>query len=123
MNYWLVAASRSSDPERLAKYVDTIIHSMLSDQVAKMSVGGPRKSAGFSRSCGDDKASRTWAEQRECFYCKQEGHWIKECPKKLTMECFNCGQLGHTAKRCPKSSKPIESVAANLVAHTFTSDQ
>src|SRR5699024_3362820 len=76
-----------------------------------------------SRSCGDDKAGRTWAEQRECFYCKQEGHWIKECPKKLTMECFNCGQLGHTAKRCPKSSKPIESVAANLVAHTFTSDQ
>ena len=59
MNYWLVAASRSSDPESLAKYVDTIIHSMLSDQVAKMSVGGPRSSSGFRRAIDDDKASGT----------------------------------------------------------------
>ena len=62
MNYWMVAASRSSDPESLAKYVDTIIHSMLSDQVAKMSVGGPRSSSCFRRAIDDDKASGSGAE-------------------------------------------------------------
>src|SRR5699024_12040745 len=114
MNYWIVAASRSSDPESLAKYVDTIIHSMLSDQVAKMSVGEPRNSSCVRRSNGDEKASGTRAEQRKCFYCKQEGHWIKQCPKKLTMECFSCGRLGHTAKRCPNGSESIDRKSTRL---------
>src|SRR5699024_3757683 len=113
MNYWMVASSRSSDPESLAKYVDTIIHSMLSDQVAKMSVGRSQSAAGSRRSSGD-KANGTSAGLRKCFYCKQEGHWINQCPKKLSMECFSCGQLGHTAKRCTNSGKAMESRTANM---------
>src|SRR5699024_2749141 len=47
-NYWMVASSRSNDPESLAKYVDTIIHSMLSDQAVKISIGESRN---FSSCC------------------------------------------------------------------------
>src|SRR5699024_3627305 len=50
----------------------------------------------------------------KCTYCKDDGHLIAACPKKLAMKCFNCGHMGHISKFCksPRSNKPSQKYAA-----------
>lgn len=36
-----------------------------------------------------------------CYYCNEEGHIAKICPKKPPRLCFNCGNPGHVKRDCP----------------------
>lgn len=36
-----------------------------------------------------------------CYYCNEEGHIAKVCPKKPPQLCFNCGSPGHVKRNCP----------------------
>ncbi|CAN3365196.1 hypothetical protein DICA4_E23552 [Diutina catenulata] len=36
--------------------------------------------------------------QTICYYCRESGHWVKDCPK--TGNCYMCGERGHRAKQC-----------------------
>ncbi|EKE40104.1 hypothetical protein ENUP19_0084G0017 [Entamoeba nuttalli] len=40
-----------------------------------------------------------------CFYCRQPGHCLKNCPKKAKGEdsiCYNCGSHDHILRDCPE---------------------
>ena len=58
-------------------------------------------------------ASSTRPNPRDssCFYCRKQGHFIKECPKKWApsrrcnrrgTSCFHCKQEGHFVRDCPQ---------------------
>ena len=58
-------------------------------------------------------ASSTRPNPRDssCFYCRKQGHFIKECPKKrapsrrcnrIGTSCFHCKQEGHFVRDCPQ---------------------
>lgn len=36
--------------------------------------------AGRNRDLGGKR--KPWAERDQCAYCKEKGHWVKDCPKK-----------------------------------------
>ena len=45
--------------------------------------------------------------RRRCYYCDQEGHIARECPKKERdrlekLTCFGCGGSGHMKRDCPE---------------------
>lgn len=47
------------------------------------------------------------AVNRRCYYCDQEGHIARECPKKERdrlekLTCFGCGGSGHMKRDCPQ---------------------
>lgn len=45
----------------------------------------------------------TWSNMgRHCVYCKEKGHYRKECPKapEEKRRCFQCGNTGHIARNC-----------------------
>ena len=58
-------------------------------------------------------ASSTRPNPRDgsCLYCREQGHFIKECPKKRApsrrcnrrgTSCFHCNQEGHFVRDCPQ---------------------
>ena len=49
-------------------------------------------------------------EQSRCCYCKQVGHLIRQCPKKLAMKCRRCDEMGHIAKFCHNLVPPTEAM-------------
>ena len=65
-----------------------------------------RTLSGSDRSDGgksDDK-------DRPCHYCKEPGHWISDCPKRLQNnkqagKCLSCGRSGHWSKECPRKMR------------------
>ena len=70
-----------------------------------------------------------------CFYCRERGHFIRECPKKTTpsmpvtrrgRSCFGCKQEGHFVRDCPRNCGDVASGGPEqgnaLVSH-LTSDR
>ena len=56
-------------------------------------------------------STRTNPRDGSCFYCREQGHFIKECPKKRApskrcncggTSCFHCKQEGHFVRDCPQ---------------------
>ena len=45
-----------------------------------------------------DEVSTCKNEPVACRYCRQNGHHIKQCAKKLAMKCYKCRDMGHIAK-------------------------
>ena len=52
------------------------------------------------------------------FYCREQGHFIRECPKKTTpsmpvtrrgRSCFGCKQEGHFVRDCPRKCGHVAS--------------
>jgi hypothetical protein len=39
-------------------------------------------------------------QDTSCFLCREEGHWISDCPLRM---CGRCGQKGHLPRSCPGS--------------------
>lgn len=65
----------------------------------------------------------------ECFFCKEQGHWANECPKKNEYQkqlttCFRCLQPGHWAKNCPlkRSSWAYDKVKHHHQVHKSRGD-
>lgn len=56
--------------------------------------------ANGKNSSNSSSATSSWS----CFYCKEKGHGIAQCPKLKDMKCNNCQQNGHISKYCKKSS-------------------
>ena len=51
-------------------------------------------------------------EGGKCLICRQEGHWVKECPnrdKSPKMACYKCHQLGHWEALCPRDQRASRS--------------
>ncbi|KAH7670046.1 hypothetical protein AAVH_42731 [Aphelenchoides avenae] len=42
-------------------------------------------------------------EKKLCYFCREKGHKLDDCPTLATMKCYQCQQVGHTTKRCPKN--------------------
>jgi hypothetical protein len=40
-------------------------------------------------------------QDTSCFLCREEGHWISECPLQM---CGRCGEKGHLPRSCPADS-------------------
>ncbi|OBZ81628.1 hypothetical protein A0J61_10323 [Choanephora cucurbitarum] len=46
-----------------------------------------------------------------CFYCRQAGHFRRDCPKLKDQVCFGCGVKDHTRRFCSRQKeKRVESV-------------
>ena len=36
----------------------------------------------------------------QCFNCKEQGHYKRDCNKPKVFDCYNCGEVGHRAFEC-----------------------
>lgn len=49
--------------------------------------------------CGKKHAGVCMRTSMRCFNCGQEGHQVKNCPKKVVV-CYKCGREGHISRDC-----------------------
>ena len=55
-------------------------------------------SAGSQERKGDTR--RPWVTQDQCAYCKEKGHWVKDCPKRPRNRCTDAA-LGNQPNSSP----------------------
>lgn len=90
-------------------------------QARRRETGLPTKS---TSQLGESRTrERAGIETRKCHACGQEGHLVRNCPKKgtepspsresgvkkekterNTLRCYNCGKRGHIAMHCPDNT-------------------
>ena len=44
----------------------------------------------------------------QCFNCKEQGHYKRDCTKPKVIDCYNCGEVGHRAVECRNKRKEQE---------------
>ena len=84
---------------------------------------------------GPANSTRPNPRDGSCFYCREQGHFFRESPKKRTLSvplsrrgssCFHCKQEGHFVRDCPQKCVDVRSrVSEQSSAHVthLTSDQ
>ena len=64
---------------------------------------GKKEETGWmSRKEGKEKGRM--APRNRCFVCREEGHWARNCGKKMNRDqrCFHYNGVGHMTRGCPK---------------------
>ena len=98
-DYWRANPKSSGhNPEDLLSFLELTQRILCKDQVALMSIGGPKNNAGLRLT--NNKGEPI------CRYCKDPDHphFAKDCPKKQGQKCFKCNKEGHIARFCKQSS-------------------
>src|SRR5699024_7733476 len=74
LNYWMQSPSGDGNPSDLASYIERMMRALCAHQVATSSVAGYLESD----------------EPLSCHCCGEQGHVVKNCPKRKAKRCFKC---------------------------------
>ena len=96
-----VKGTKDDKVKRLARKRDTDADTLLAEATFNEASKSAATSAiNYVRFEQRQQTQNRQGDTRACFFCKETGHQIKDCPRKSQVVCYTCNRRGHTSRYC-----------------------